>query len=382
METSIIPWIETGVEPLRFSLKARVDETELHHALFAARVLLKPFAQVENFNWGFSNESLLLSAMERQSLFIESQHPHDDFAITEPQDRRTLALRCIRDPSSDKLQLTILGKISSDNCDIARSLALEYWHEINSIFPYEYVLDPAKTQTDFLTASGLSLLEDLTQKSILEINRFEGALADGATLLYILGKWNATTTSNEQIWRVIAGCKQPMMLNITLQPTTLFDHEIMAISEMIKTAKGIMENKPFPIVLREAEWAYKEYSDRLARLRHPFLAQVLLVGHGKLPTYIPRVIGSALAHNSNEGPAEHLYQISQDINGDAASAQSWIQSIRWLEPSVSPSLSDTRLTRMRYLVNRLEASSLFRLPFPSKGGLPGVHFQLASTPDL
>jgi len=372
------PWIESGIAPLQYTSNKVSGKHDWHHAIFAARLSLKPFAQISNFKWGFSDESLLLGAIERQNLFIESQHPHDDTAVSEPADRRSLALRCIRNPKTTTLQLTLLAKVSSKHSDKVVALALEYWQEIKSIFPYDYILDPAVNRDEFLDMTGHEFL-DSSKMSITELSRFEGLLAHNKAMLYLLSKWNGTATSNEQVWRAMSGSNQPLMLNITLQPTTLFDYETLAIDELIITAKSILDDDPLPFVKREVEWVLEEYPDHLNQLRYPFLSQVLLVGQGKIPSYIARVIGTSIVQNNKDNLTKPLYQVSKEYNNDSLTAHALAHSLRWLEPRIVPSLTDKRLDRFCYLANSLEARTLFRLPFPPKGNLPGVQFSTTIT---
>ena len=378
MSELTIPWVEVSDGSSWKLQSCNLNGAENFHALFVARIEIKPFAYLENLKWGFSSESMLQGAMARQRLFVEAQQLVDDLADSEPLNRRTFALRCLRDPSTTELQMVILGKVSAANSDAACSGALEYWQEINSIFPYDYVLVPARTKDDFIVFSGQSILDkDLSCLSVAEISRFEGVLANTSASLYLLGRWGTTSTANEQIWRALAGCNTPVLLNIIFRPTILFDYETMGITEMAKTAQTIFDDKSFPNIQREAQWINNAYNTRLNQLRYPFLTQIHLIGQGGIPEYLPRVIGSALVQTNENLPIEPRYQIKKISNKD--SVQSLIRDVRWLELSLSQTIADSRFARMHYLVDTNEADTLFRLPFPPKTGIPNVSFAIAKT---
>lgn len=372
------PWIELSSEASDNTQSRNKNGKDCYHALFTARIDIKPFDYLENLKWGFSSESMLLGAVTRQRLFIEAQQLIDDLSESEPLNRRTLAFRCLRIPSSSELQLSILGKISGTNSDDACSEALEFWQEILSIFPYDYALVPAKTRDEFMKFSGQSFLsEGLSSLSVSEISRFEGILTNNPTSLYLLGRWHSTSTANEQIWRVLASYNKPLLLSILLRPTILFDYEKLAIAEMSKSVQTIFDEDPTPFVQRESKWVKDTYVARLNQLRYPFLAQVHLIGHGEIPEYLPRVIGSALVQSNENLLIEPRYQIKKIFNN--ASFSSLIQKISWLEPDLTTTLSDPKYSRMRYLIDATEAETLFHFPFPPKIGIPNVSFTTAKT---
>ncbi len=378
MKDITTPWIEVSGGSLE-KLKSHDGKNEnLYHAVFAAHIELKPFTHLENLKWGFSDESMLVGALARQRLFIEAQQLVDDLYVPENHNYRTLALRCMRDPSKAELQVAFLGKVSASNYDAAYSEALEYWQEIQSIFPYDYVLSPALTKDEYMDFSGESILNaEISNVSVTEISRYEGVLADDSSGIYLLGKWGTTATANEQIWRALAGYNQPLLLSIILQPTILFDVESIAIADMAKSARQINEHGTSPLVQREAQWIKNTYDLRLNQLRYPFLAYVHLIGQDRIPDYLPRVIGSALVQTNETVPIEPRYQVKKI--SDKRSVKSLVNDIRWLAPNLFSTISDTRFARMRYLVDINEADSLFHLPFPPKAGIPNVSFSMAKT---
>lgn len=76
-----ILWIELSSEACDNTQSRNKNGKDCYHALFTARIDIKPFDYLENLKWGFSSKSMLLGAVTRQRLFIEAQQLIDDLLI-------------------------------------------------------------------------------------------------------------------------------------------------------------------------------------------------------------------------------------------------------------------------------------------------------------
>lgn len=380
MSQYTFPWIEVG--QFGRQNKRQVDDGGIDlpgrdfQGLFAARILLRPYEKLMESKWGFSPKAGLEEASDRLKDFIESYHYADDSGIINPPDGRTLALRIIRDPAKPNLQLILLGKIHKNSAEEAHRKTLDFFQEIRWQFPTDYLLKPITDRGEFLSVSKCAPLSDKTQQqgTCIEISRFEGLLQSEKPPLNAIGVWNSTAVSNERIWRVLANSPTEVILNITLRPTMLYDDELLILAQIAETAGEVARESLNPLTRQDADLLHQLYLERLKNMGYAYLAQVHVFAPNDLSGYIPRAIGSALTHHKHEHSRQLGYQMCRAKNADEFSA--WMNSIRWLEFYPTPGfLQDVRIQRFRYLANTAEASTLFKLPFPPKGGLFGVSFE-------
>lgn len=383
MEDNSSIWIE--IKPVSQMQRRQANLTQVklpktgYVALFAGQILLKPFEELVAMKWGFSQEALLKEAWDRQKLFVEAHHYADERGFVEPPDGRTLALRIIHDPSSPNLQIILLGKIYAGTGEAAYTNALDYWHEISSLFPYDYALRPISDQTEFSAISMFCTFntDRSSTGTCIEITRFEGILQSEKTFLDVIGLWNSTLASNEKIWRILASSPSEIILNITMRPTILFDDEFNAFAQIAESAMIVAHDSTNPLIRQDAELIHQLYLERSKNTGHTYLAQLHLVSPTVISDYIPRAIGSALTHHKSEHSKELGYQMRRPQNKNELS--DWLSAIYWLEFYPTPGLlRDVRLQRLRYLANSAEASALFQLPYPPKGGIFGVSFEKQS----
>jgi hypothetical protein len=361
-------WIETA--------PPGAEAGALYHAVFAASIRLRPFADNAQWQWGWNAGALLEEALDRQRLFLEAQHPQDDLSLAGPEDRQTLALRCIRDPAEPHLGLSLLGKVCAPSADAARNGARAYWEETRSIFPYDYELAPATSRSDFMAVSGQSILDAPgCPGSLVELRRFEGVIAAGARRLFVLAHWPASSLANEQIWRALAGCPEPLLYTVCLRPAVLLDLERRALANLAGAARELAADDSLAPIWPEATYLAGLYSDRLTRLRHPYVMRVHLAAPASVPAGLIRVVSAALSHPAGTDPAMFGCQA---IRIPVASLDRERQALRWLEPEDDPEPPlDARCAGLRHKVELREAHTAFRLPFLPKGGIPGLAFPSA-----
>ncbi|HSG43864.1 MAG TPA: hypothetical protein VLA72_11980, partial [Anaerolineales bacterium] len=153
------PWIETKKYPDQSNL-ARSGSEYTWQAMFACQVKILPHQEWVKMRWGFNASALFDEALERQKLFLTSQHEAKGGLSIENLDHRTLAFRYITRPS-DGLLVTVLAKILGRTQVEADHKALAYYREIKSTFPYDYSLVPAASKDDFIYFTGEDILEDV-----------------------------------------------------------------------------------------------------------------------------------------------------------------------------------------------------------------------------
>lgn len=381
------PWIEVSnafdsSDPTSSTSKLPSPSDDECHALFAARVRIKPFKQISRWKWGWNIGSLLEEALQRQHLFIRAQYPTENSDTTESLHNRALALRCILYQDDPKLHLFIMGKVRAPNAETARSAAINYWRGLASVFPYDYELVPVTTQQDFYIASGWSLLQSaLTTNGFTQIQRFEGEFLTNTSPHYIQGNWQASPTSNEQIWRAIAGSPCPLLFDVSLLPTTLQDTERVLLAEIAAASTAALDSDSVPQFVRaDLEQISNIQVGRVSNLRRPYLVQLHVITPEDTSEFLLRAVGSAVTSHYDNEPAKLGYQVVHPSNQDQL--RSWRNNVIWLEPNIDMcGNSDPRLSRIRHMADSLEAHVPFRWPFPPEVGIPDTPFALLEPPD-
>jgi hypothetical protein len=268
----------------------------------------------------------------------------------------------------------LITKVRAEQRESAIELANETWQEMTSIFPYDYILEPVQDRPAFVKATGWDWISSSNDPAaFVEIDRFEGILNTGQDVLYLLGSWKESMIGNEQVWRTLAGANQLLMVNILLRPVVLYDYEVAILKSISDYAEKIDKGDVHPAFLPLINSATSNYRKMTTNLRHPYLIRIHLVSSEPIPDYIPRTIGHALTHEDKPEIDSPDYQVVLPDSGDELCK--WKQLLLWLDPEAfSPDGYDARFSRLRNLVDAQEAVSLFRLPFPPEGGIPGVTF--------
>jgi hypothetical protein len=181
---------------------------------------------------------------------------------------------------------------------------------------------------------------------------------------YLMGVWQASPRSNEQIWRALSGMPQPTLFNILIQPSILYAAEKHALLEIKKSVSNSEQNEANSARL---PWVENYMKRRLAVWKRFFLIQVHLVTitNGNLDNLI-RSVGSALTRDSNE-LALPGYQTRPRNRDSEIESRQWLENIRSLDLTESP-------LRLDDLADQDEVFSIFRFPYRQDAGLPGANF--------
>ncbi len=370
------PWIEViklgnDLHTLEGNLSYNVDCGEIC-ALFATQISPKSFSEIEKWKWGWNSGALYNEVVDRQRLFIESQHPSDDLLL---QCNHSFALRCLNIPSRSEIKFSLVGKVYSSDETTAQYAAREYWEEIAAIFPYDYNVLPITKRDEFLQVAGWEHLSRICKPDqYVEICRFEACLPTGNNQVYALGNWQYSEFANEQIWRAISGCSKPIMLSITLHPINLHEDERLWIIDLVANIEKscqqtASDSSIFSSIRIDAEWA-AEQATRLKYLRYPYLLQIQLVGPLGIPNYLTRAIGSALTHSDSDGQTPGYQVIRIDDETQLQKAKTMLKRVDI--GMIDETIPDIRFQKLRYISGIQEVIAALRLPFPPKVGLPGV----------
>jgi hypothetical protein len=327
-------------------------------ASFAFQVFHRQAEEWLEMRWGFNASILLEEALDRNKFFIESQVASEAEYRAGIQPTRTLALRGINLPGIG-LQIGILGKVNAQNEDEARRSGLHYAREIYSTFPHDFILTPAELPEDYDRLSGDSLLN--SKSSIMQIQRGLAFAPSAKGYHFFPGLWQASSRSNEQIWRSLSAVPNQVLFNILIQPTFFYEGERQALLEIKKqTSKTEQSNE---ITSAHILWAENFFKRRLAIWKKFFLLQVHVIAAEAPDENLLRSIGSALTRDTSDSPLSG-FQIKQPDSNIIS--QSWYEKI--LSMDLVPS------SRVEDMVDSDEAFAVFRIPYLLKTGLPGANF--------
>jgi hypothetical protein len=324
-------------------------------AVFAFQVFHRPPEEWMKMRWGFNAGALLDEALDRYKLFIESQAVNENDFHAGTVQNNMLVLRGIHSPESG-LKMVLLGKSCASNSEEAQQAAEQYACQVFSTFPHDFLLVPIKPDSDYHHICGEYLLDG--NSDIVQIQRGVLSLPKRSDSHTLLGLWQSSSRSNEQIWRALSGMPQPALFNITITPSMLLPHE-KHLLEGVK--KNISEQKD-DAIFACIPWIENYTKRRLATWKKFFLVQVHLVTEGGVQNLI-RSIGSALTRDSNDLTLPG-YQARYPAPSEK---RQWCESIRSLDLVENSS-------RLDDLADLDEVYSIFRFPYRPEAGLPGANF--------
>lgn len=342
-------------------------------ALFACQLTVLSYQDWYKLKWGFNASALFDEALERQKLFIESQYYIRTDHGFEPPEYRTLAFRFVNRPGGPFL-VVVIGKIKGRTRQEALERALAFHTEIKHIFPYDYKLIPALSRVEFLYLCGSDILEDCgASSSIAQVKRMEAPISQERDSPFLQGLWKSSPRAHEQIWRLLAGSEYPLLLNITLRPTILYEKErirlLQSADEITRIDNPPVNQNTLPAIKQR----YREYVERrMSPWGKFFYLQIHLASTQALGEGLSRIVGTSLALSSN-GTFLPGYQVNTP---EPDEKHHWQHQIRNLDLIFTGSqLSSPRLSEVADLE---EVFAAVRLPYsPPENGLPGVTFGTA-----
>ena len=364
------PWIEL-IESREQNEVASYEFSEYQwQALFACQITVLKYQDWANLKWGFNASALLEEALERQRLFFELQYTINNDIRYEDPSCCTLALRYINLPN-EGLLLAVLGKIFAQSKTAAKDNALAYYLTLKSTFPYDYVLSPAISRDEFRRISGWDLLvESEKELNIIQIKRCETPVLLNQKLPYLQGLWHSGARAHEQIWRSLATSQFPILLNITLRSTILYEKDLQILwnyANDLSKLETSAHNQKALITYRE--WNDNLNNRRIVPWKKFFYLQVHLASNRGLDENLIRSIGTPLTLNSVEQtlPSFKVVSPPSDKMGE------WGMKIRNLDITFSGSYLP--VPRLSEVADLEEVFAVLQIPYsPPEKGLPGVNY--------
>jgi len=334
-------------------------------AVFAFQVFHRPADEWMKMRWGFNAGALLEEALDRYKLFIESQTVNEIEFHTGAMQNNMLVLRGIHSPEFG-LKMALLGKSGAPTREQAQQAAQQYAREVFSTFPHDFILVPVKTEDAYRHLSGEHLLT--RNSNIAQIRRGMLPLPTQRGPHYLMGLWQASSRSNEQIWRALSAMPQAALFNIMIQPSLLYATEKHELLDIKKSASNSEQNEA---ISAYTPWIENYIKRRTAVWKKFFLVQIHLVVDGRMENLI-RSVGSALTRDANDLSLPGYQARYPD---SPLESQQWRENIRSLE------LIENSL-HLDDIADLDEVFSIFRFPYRQEAGLPGANFnELKKEPD-
>jgi hypothetical protein len=339
-------------------------------ALFACQIGVRPHEEWVKLKWGFNASALFDETLERQRLFLESQYAIRNELGTENPDHRTLAFRFVGRPG-EGLLLAALGKIHARTEADAIENALAFYRELKSTFPYDYTLAPAISRDEFIQISGRDILDDNgDQFDLAQIKRFEVPIHPSRNSPVLQGLWQSGPRAHEQIWRLLAASPHPLLLNVSVRCTVLYEKErerlYKSAEEISRIGVDLLNQKTLSAL---KHWHEVYLERRLTPWKKYFYLQVHLASSRKLDENLFRIVGTSLALSAG-GQSPPGYQV---ISPRLHEVEEWRTKLRNL--GVIFSGSYLPVPRLAEVADMDEVLAVMRLPYsPPDNGFPDMNF--------
>ncbi len=340
-------------------LSKPVQTNEGWRVNFALQIFHRTAEDWVKMRWGFNAAALLEEALDRQKLFIETQALSEAAFLANEGAKRTLAMRVINLPE-DGLQIALLGRVDSVNREKAVEEAANYAGNVQAIFPQDFIVRAAESPDEYEKLYGASLFNKSLK--IVLIQRANAPFPSKHGYGHLTGLWQSSLRSSEQVWRALYGAQKNVMLNITIQPSILFEGEKEYFLEIKKAGtneKGVSLTSSYNF------WVDQFIKRRLAAWKRFFLMQVHVLAEGGPDENLVRSIGAAITRD----PAPEIFSPGYSMlrPGSAAEERDWLRRVQTLEFVPSP-------MRTNDVADLEEVFSVFRLPYIPEAGLPGTKF--------
>jgi hypothetical protein len=333
--------------------------------------------------WGWTDRDLLDEILDRQRRFIASMHYIDPRSVSPDPYLRTVALRYITFPDTEQLAVILVGKVFGPTPEQARGLAVEWYEEIEALFPDDCTLLPIGSEEEFMVQSGQELLETISSPGqTAEVRRFEMFLLrpseqEVAETHYLVYPFVWHRNGMEKVWQVMASTSAHTIVSVTLRPAYLYEAEELHLTHLYDAAEKLTKSER-AVDRIQGEQAARIYADYLRSWRHPFLVRVQIVAPEKTSCALARAVGCAISYgalaSAGKGDLDFPgYELVVPEEGECKLAR---DNARLLEMNDwGPDQAIAPYRRFRYLADATGALCAFRIPFVPKGGIPGVAFR-------
>lgn len=326
-------------------------------AIFAFQIFHRRGEDWMKMRWGFNAGVLLEEALDRQKLFVESQAASDAEFRAGIQSVRMLALRGMNLPGLG-LQMAVLGKTSATTQDETQHNAMSFAREIQSTFPHDFIVVPAETQQDYQRLAGHDLL--FARADVAQIQRGLALLPSPISQRFP-GLWQASSRSNEQIWRALSAMPVQSVFNVLIQPTFLYEAEKNLLLDLRSQISNVAQGTDMKSAI--LPWVETIIKRRLSSWKKFFLLQVQVLAESVVDESLLRSFGSALTRDTNDVPLPG-FQINRP--------DSEVMTETWRQNTLA--MDFIPASRLEDLVDSDEAYAVFRFPYRHEAGLPGANF--------
>lgn len=360
---------------VRYTPLGRTITDPCYSATFGVQIDMRAFEELKNFQLGWSTKDLLQEGLNRQLQFLMGLH--NAAPLGTPTAPCTFTLRLVRQETTAVLSIIMVAKAWGKSSLEAYTNAEDLWNCLQASIPYDYFLEPV-SEEEYADQVNLDWLSNHSTQppDITVLTPFVGFLytpnqnGHRNQPIPVIGKWTASQTSPELIWRTIMHLPAQLSMDIFLQPTQLLPHERWALVEVIDRLSDIAKNS-HGLAKWQAEQWLDNYTKRLHALDLVYLLQIRLASTHKIPHQTIAAIGSALTadqHNGKQMDYSH-YHAHRTHPTNGLKALTSLEFINLRVP-ITPSLR-----RLPFIATAQEALSAFRLPILPKGGIPDLNLQ-------
>lgn len=337
-------------------------------ATFAFQIFHRPAGEWLAMRWGFNAGALLDEALDRYRLFIESQSLSEAafLANDQPADR-TLTLRGLNLPG-EGLQMALLGKATAVEKAQAQQAARDYAREIFSTFPHDFIVQPAEEKTDYDRLYGRNFFTRSPQAAAIQ--RGMAFIPPMEKHQYFSGIWQSSQRANEQVWRALSNMQKAAMLNITIQPSVMYEGEKKMLLDAKKMIADINaktnedDQQEENVFAAHLAWADAQIKQRLVPWKKFFQLQIHVLVDGPVDENLLRSIGSTITRDSKDNLLPGFQVLRPNSKEEE---KEWRERIRSLDfVTTSMHIND--------LADVDETFAVFRLPLRPDAGLPGANF--------
>lgn len=300
--------------------------------------------------------------------------------------RAVFSLRLISEPhphvpARGRVQVALLARVSSVDSEAARRLALALWNDLNVMLPMSqenvFVYEPVVAEDELAR-----LLHPFELAQTAEIARRESSVGG----VYSVSTFMTGTPDLHNVHWTLMRQAAPAMISIHIMPTSLYAWERPsqeAPADWLNAAasEGPLEgvtpggatlNNMRRQLAQQQQWQKLNVADqRLTYLQNGFILRIYVAGAEGSSQLLPEMAAATLLAPLQDNGFNGGFQVLRPAKADeVAAVQRNLATLdveRW-----DPVPDDTRLARLRYLVSEGEAASLFRLPVPHSGGVPGM----------
>jgi len=322
------PWIEIVQSPDLSDIPTPGSSNYPWHAMFACQLGVMDHQSWAGLRWGFNAGILFEEALERQRLFLESQHSYDVEQGLEFSAIRAIAFRFI---NMDRgLSIVLIGKVTAKTKEQVEVLAFDYFRELTSTFPYDYILAPATTRDKFNEVTGFELFtENDDCLDVVQIKRCENPIPANRKLPFMLGLWQSGGRSHEQIWRSLVSAKQRIIFNVILRPTVLYDNDMAIYANLSSEFENYQPDKENEKVFHlYKEWYENFIVRRLTPWKKYFYLQFHIVSSDVINENLIRSIGTVLTQSLQmQNPKSQILHGYQIVRPPLKRRREWAEKI-------------------------------------------------------